>query len=40
MQLLHNELIPEIPYALTVRMAYQAAKGLHFLHSSGNKLFL
>jgi serine/threonine protein kinase len=34
-QLLHNELIPEIPYALKLKMAYHAAKGMHFLHSSG-----
>nr|WIL05220.1 serine/threonine kinase [Pithovirus mammoth] len=33
--LLHNELIPEIPFALKVKMAYQASKGMHFLHSSG-----
>lgn len=35
LQLLHNELIPDIPFALRNKMAYQAAKGLHFLHSSG-----
>jgi serine/threonine protein kinase len=34
-QLLHNELIPDIPFALRNKMAYQAAKGMHFLHSSG-----
>lgn len=34
-QLLHNELVVEIPFALKVKMAYQAAKGMHFLHSSG-----
>jgi serine/threonine protein kinase len=33
--LLHNELMPSIPVALKVKMAYQAAKGMHFLHSSG-----
>nr|UDO46925.1 ser/thr kinase [Pandoravirus massiliensis] len=33
--LLHNELVPEVPHALVVKMAYQAAKGMHFLHSSG-----
>jgi serine/threonine protein kinase len=33
--LLHNELIPEIPFKLKVKMAFQAAKGMHFLHSSG-----
>jgi serine/threonine protein kinase len=35
LQLLHNELIPDIPFALRNKMAYQAAKGMHFLHSSG-----
>jgi hypothetical protein len=34
-QLLHNELIPDIPFALKAKMAYQASKGMHFLHSSG-----
>jgi len=34
-QLLHNELVPEIPTELRYKMAYQAAKGMHFLHSSG-----
>ena len=34
-QLLHNELIPDIPMALKAKMAYQASKGMHFLHSSG-----
>ncbi|AVL94173.1 putative serine/threonine protein kinase receptor [Megavirus vitis] len=34
-ELIHNELIPEIPFALKVKMAYQASKGMHFLHSSG-----
>ena len=34
-QLLHNELVPDIPFALTCKIAYQAAKGMHFLHSSG-----
>jgi len=33
--LLHNELISEIPLPLKVRLALQAAKGMHFLHSSG-----
>jgi len=33
--LLHNELVPELPYGLRVKLAYQAAKGMHFLHSSG-----
>jgi serine/threonine protein kinase/ABC-type phosphate transport system substrate-binding protein len=33
--LLHNEFIPSIPGALVTKMAYQAAKGMHFLHSSG-----
>jgi serine/threonine protein kinase len=34
-QLLHNELIPDIPFALKAKMAYQGSKGMHFLHSSG-----
>ena len=34
-QLLHNELIPDIPHPLKAKMAYQASKGMHFLHSSG-----
>ncbi|ELR13875.1 5'nucleotidase [Acanthamoeba castellanii str. Neff] len=33
--LLQNELIPDIPHGLKFKMAYQAAKGMHFLHSSG-----
>jgi serine/threonine protein kinase len=33
--LIHNELIPDIPLALKVRLGLQAAKGMHFLHSSG-----
>jgi len=33
---LHNELIPDIPYALKAKLAYQASKGMHFLHSSGS----
>jgi len=33
--LLHNELIPELPFGLLAKMAYQTAKGMHFLHSSG-----
>ncbi|ALR84495.1 putative serine/threonine-protein kinase receptor [Niemeyer virus] len=33
--LLKNELIPDIPFALKVKIAYQASKGMHFLHSSG-----
>jgi len=35
LQLLHNELVPAIPLQLCLKMAYQAAKGMHFLHSSG-----
>ncbi len=35
MQLLHNELITDIPFMLKAKMAYQATKGMHFLHSSG-----
>jgi len=34
-QLLHNELVTAIPLALKVKLAYQAAKGMAFLHSSG-----
>jgi tRNA A-37 threonylcarbamoyl transferase component Bud32 len=34
-ELLHNELIPDIPSQLRMKMLYQAAKGMHFLHSSG-----
>jgi tRNA A-37 threonylcarbamoyl transferase component Bud32 len=33
--LLHNELVPDIPPVLRTKMLYQAAKGMHFLHSSG-----
>ncbi len=33
---LHNELIPDIPDALKIKMAKQAAKGMYFLHSSGS----
>ncbi len=33
--LLHNELVPDIPLGLRAKLAYQAAKGMHFLHSSG-----
>jgi len=39
-QLLHNELIPELPFALKAKMAYQASKGMHFLHSSGTAVLL
>jgi len=34
-KLLHNELILELPFELKAKMAYQSAKGMHFLHSSG-----
>ncbi|AGD92983.1 putative serine/threonine-protein kinase/receptor [Megavirus lba] len=34
-EILENELIPEIPFALKLKIAYQASKGMHFLHSSG-----
>lgn len=34
-EILDNELIPEIPFALKLKIAYQASKGMHFLHSSG-----
>ncbi|ELR15997.1 phosphate ABC transporter, phosphatebinding protein PstS, putative [Acanthamoeba castellanii str. Neff] len=37
-ELLHNELIPEIPFPLKAKMAYQGAKGMHFLHSSGTTI--
>jgi serine/threonine protein kinase len=33
--LLHNELIADLPMALKVKLVYQAAKGMQFLHSSG-----
>jgi serine/threonine protein kinase len=33
--LLHNELLPDIPYQLRVKLMRQAAKGMYFLHSSG-----
>ncbi len=32
---LHNELISEIPHELKIKMARQAARGMHFLHSAG-----
>ena len=35
--MLHNELIPDIPFPLKAKMAYQASKGMHFLHSSGTR---
>ncbi|AVR52835.1 serine/threonine protein kinase [Marseillevirus Shanghai 1] len=34
-EVLHNELIPAMPPALCIQLATQAAKGMHFLHSSG-----
>ena len=33
--LLHNELVVDLPIPLVIKMAYQAAKGMYFLHSSG-----
>ncbi|QBZ81423.1 Serine/threonine protein kinase, catalytic domain containing protein [Pandoravirus celtis] len=33
--LLDNEFVPQIPFGLKAKVAYQAAKGMHFLHSSG-----
>jgi serine/threonine protein kinase len=33
--LIHNDLIPELPMALKVKIMFQAAKGMQFLHSSG-----
>jgi len=32
---LHNELIPDIPTQLRIKILRQAAKGMYFLHSSG-----
>jgi len=32
---LHNELIPDIPWGLRVKILRQASKGMYFLHSSG-----
>ena len=32
---MHNELVPAVPFGLVLKLAYQAAKGMHFLHSSG-----
>jgi len=34
-EVLHNELISSIPHALQLKIALGAAKGMHFLHSSG-----
>ncbi|ALX27424.1 hypothetical protein GMAR_ORF49 [Golden Marseillevirus] len=34
-EILHNEFIPAFPEALAIKVAGQAAKGMHFLHSSG-----
>lgn len=34
-QLLHNSLVDEIPFLLKAKIALQASKGMHFLHSSG-----
>jgi serine/threonine protein kinase/class 3 adenylate cyclase len=33
--LLGNELIPVIPFLLKLKIVHQAARGMHFLHSSG-----
>nr|UMO78490.1 Serine/threonine protein kinase [Pandoravirus belohorizontensis] len=33
--LLDNEFVAQIPFGLKAKVAYQAAKGMHFLHSSG-----
>jgi serine/threonine protein kinase len=35
---LHNELLPDIPHQLRIKMMRQAAKGMYFLHSSGTHL--
>lgn len=32
---IHNELIPDIPTQLKIQITQQAAKGMHFLHSNG-----
>ncbi len=32
--ILYNDLLSYLPQKLTIRMAYQAARKLHFLHSS------
>jgi serine/threonine protein kinase len=32
-QLLHNDLIPVLPFVIMAKMAYQTARGMHFLHS-------
>ncbi|ELR14073.1 protein kinase domain containing protein [Acanthamoeba castellanii str. Neff] len=32
---LHNDLVPCIPMTLSLKIALRAAKGMHFLHSSG-----
>jgi hypothetical protein len=34
---LHNELLPDIPYQLRIKMMRQAAKGMYFLHSAGTR---
>jgi serine/threonine protein kinase len=34
-QLLHNELVPAIPLQFCLKAAFQAARGMYFLHSSG-----
>src|SRR5690606_7633046 len=31
----HNELVPVLPMSLKIKLATQAAQGMHFLHSSG-----
>jgi len=33
--LIHNELVSDIPFVLSLKLMHQAAKGMHFLHSSG-----
>ena len=33
--LIHNELVLDLPMQLRVKIMYQAAKGMHFLHSAG-----
>jgi serine/threonine protein kinase len=34
-QLLHNELVPVVPLHFCLKAAFHAARGMHFLHSSG-----
>jgi hypothetical protein len=38
-QVLHNELITDIPLLKKYKLAGQAARGMHFLHSAGTRHF-